>query len=434
MKYLKLCAVAFLTFFMSIYAVNATSSLSVNKSKIEVGQSVTATVKVTAAAWDIKINGTGSTSSCSKHFFDESGTGKDTTKYLTITCKATGTGSITFKISGLTAPASGGTKTASGTKTVTVVAATPKSTDNFLKELKIEGYEISPSFNQNKFEYTVVTNPGINSIKIIAATNHSKASVKGTGNIEVVEGETTHKIVVTAESGATKTYIIKITVPEKNPIKVPYGDTELSILRNLPESLPQNFIATTVTINEEVVVALYNETLDLTLLYVKDESDNNYFYTFENGKIGEIFIMITSAPTTIYLTNTDQEIKGLEKSKLNIDGTEVDAFRLGKTSNFYLVYGVNFLTTEASFYRYDSVNKTLQLYEDENKAPLVQIKEDDHLLIIYALSGALGLLLIISFLSSRDKAKMKKIIKRYKNEILEKEEPNLEKVNKKTKK
>ena len=96
-KIIKYLSVAFFGFLLNAIVVLAapSSSISANKSKIEVGQSVTATVTVkNAAAWNVHINGTGNTNGCSKNEADASSNGKNTTKRFSVTCSANSTGVI----------------------------------------------------------------------------------------------------------------------------------------------------------------------------------------------------------------------------------------------------------------------------------------------------------------------------------------------------
>ena len=91
-------------------------------------------------------------------------------------------------------------------KTITVNI--PKSDDNNLSNLKIDGTDIS-SFSPSKTNYDL-GNTENNEINITAVAHDAKASVSGTGMKTLNYGKNNFDIVVTAENGSTKTYTITI--------------------------------------------------------------------------------------------------------------------------------------------------------------------------------------------------------------------------------
>ena len=189
-------------------APNAT--ISTNASSVEKGKSVTATVTLTdTAAWNIKINGSGA-ATCSQKQADVTSDGKSTTKKFTLSCTSTTEGTITFKVTGDITSGSGQTKDISLTKDVSVTK--PKSSDNTLSDLKVDGVTVS-GFSSSKTSYTLKDNSGT-SISIGATANDSKASVSGTETKTLRYGKNTFNVVVTAENGAKKTYAINVTKPD----------------------------------------------------------------------------------------------------------------------------------------------------------------------------------------------------------------------------
>ncbi|MCI8833122.1 MAG: hypothetical protein HFJ19_02835 [Clostridia bacterium] len=84
-----------------------------------------------------------------------------------------------------------------------------KSGDATLKSITIGGKTYSGSSLKNTISYTVESS--VNSIKISAIKNHSKATVSGTGTKSLVAGQTNKfPINVTAENGTKKTYNVNI--------------------------------------------------------------------------------------------------------------------------------------------------------------------------------------------------------------------------------
>ena len=83
--------------------------------------------------------------------------------------------------------------------------------NNYLKDLSIEGYEID--FDKEQLEYEIKRN-GKSSLNIKAITESKKAEVAIIGNEELKDKDEI-KIVVTAESGDNRTYTITV-VDESN--------------------------------------------------------------------------------------------------------------------------------------------------------------------------------------------------------------------------
>lgn len=84
-----------------------------------------------------------------------------------------------------------------------------KSGDATLKSITIAGKTYSGSSLKNTISYTAESS--VNSIKISATKNHSKATVSGTGTKSLVAGQTNKfQITVTAENGTKKTYNVNI--------------------------------------------------------------------------------------------------------------------------------------------------------------------------------------------------------------------------------
>ena len=181
-------------------------SISTNKSVIENGESVTATVTLTdTAAWNIKITGTGA-ANCSKKEADVTTDGRSTTKSFSLTCNSTQEGTIVFTVTGDITSGNAETKDVSLRKEVTVTKA--RSSNNNLSDLKVDGATVA-GFSGSKTSYTIndVTKT---SVSITATAVDSKANVSGTGTKSLQYGANSFNVVVTAENGAKKTYKVVI--------------------------------------------------------------------------------------------------------------------------------------------------------------------------------------------------------------------------------
>ena len=105
-----------------------------------------------------------------------------------------------------------------------------KNSDNTLKELSIDGLNLTPDFNASTTSYTDTAPSYVEKINITATPNDSKATVTGNGEQDVSAGANNLEIVVTAENGATKTYTITLNVLEKDPIEI-YVDGSSIVLK-----------------------------------------------------------------------------------------------------------------------------------------------------------------------------------------------------------
>ncbi len=93
-------------------------------------------------------------------------------------------------------------------------------TDNYLKSLSIEGYEISPEFNKNTLTYYLVVPTSVSSVNVLAEAESENATTKISGNTSLRSKENTVKVVVTAKNRTTKTYSIIVTRQDDNGLKL----------------------------------------------------------------------------------------------------------------------------------------------------------------------------------------------------------------------
>lgn len=89
------------------------------------------------------------------------------------------------------------------------------SSNNYLKALEIDGYDID--FDKDVNDYIIKVDSDVKSLDIKAIAEDSRASVEITGNENFKTGDNTVTITVTAENGDVKAY--KITVNKKAPKK-----------------------------------------------------------------------------------------------------------------------------------------------------------------------------------------------------------------------
>lgn len=87
-----------------------------------------------------------------------------------------------------------------------------KSANNYLKSLSVEGYELEPEFIRENDKYTIYVKDknSVTSLNITAEPDDEKATIEGTGRVEITPEQKSVTIQVTAENGNFKTYKINI--------------------------------------------------------------------------------------------------------------------------------------------------------------------------------------------------------------------------------
>ena len=404
---------------LNIYAASGSIKISSNSSNVTLNNTFKVTVKVSTSgklgSWKFGVSYDKSKLSLidGKPMDGDSGDGNISSYTYTYKFKAIAVGTATINLESTSLYDWDENYIPTSSSTIKVNIKEPVivnySSDNNLKSLGVEGFEISPAFDKKTLEYTSLVTATTTKIKINGEVNDKTAKVSGLGEFEVKEGLNEFNIVVTAENGTTKTYVLKVTVPEKDPIMYKFKNGEFNILRKLPEALPTNFVSSTIKFNEEDVTCLKNETLDLTLLYLRDGNNKDGFYIYDevNNEV-TYYNELGSNDFKIYLTNKEIVIKNLEKKEITINDVKVTGYRLTKDSNNYVISGRNISTGKDGIYLYDSVNKTISLFNQSDYDNLINTNK----LYIYVSIG-LGvcvlILLLALILVNNSKNKLSKV-------------------------
>lgn len=163
---------------------NNISGFSVSNLKYDLGNTDSDSMEISAVAQDNKAT--------------VSGTGKKSLSY----------GKNTFNV--VVKAENGSTKT----YTITVNRNDNRSSNNYLKSLKISNAKIS--FNKYTLNYNIVVDNTVDSIDIQVQTEDSKSSVRGTGKKNLNIYLNTYNVVVTAENGSKRVYKINISRKDEN--------------------------------------------------------------------------------------------------------------------------------------------------------------------------------------------------------------------------
>ena len=295
-----------------------------------------------------------------------------------------------------------------GSKQVTVTVPREKSKNNKLSSLSVEGYEISPKFDANTNEYSVVVPSTIDKINIVAKKADGYAKLEGTGEKSVEEGANTFEIIVTSETGVANTYKLTVNVEDQNPIEVNVGGKKYTVVKVVKDlEKPELFDDTTVKINDFDIPAFINEVSKYTLVGLKDESGKISLFIYKDGKYTKFNEFKSDSLSIIFMDMKDVP-KGYKKTSVKINEENVVAYKLNGDSKL-LLYGVNLATGKKNYYTYDKKEKTLQIFDKDKY--LDKLKEENtNKYLIYGLSGGILVLIILLVLVSSKNRKMKKLI------------------------
>ena len=412
-KILVITFAAFLTF--NISAKAASLSVSASSSSVTSGSSVIITVRasdmagqfsITSSNNNILSGGTGST-------WIENGS-------QTFTFKAGSTGSATITVKPIdVADYTGNPYTSS--KSVTVTVGEKKqvvlSSDNSLTSLSIDGASLSPEFNKDTLEYSTELEPGTTNVNI-NATAAAKATVSGSGNHEVTDGDNRIELVVKAENGTTRTYVINVVVKEFNPIEVVVDDKKYTVIRKKTLlQMPANYEETTVKINDEEVPAFKGTVTKYILVGLKDTEGNiNLFIYNEKDKTYTLYKEYTFNKVILYpIALSDKKVPaGYKKTTITYNDEEVIAYKFDEHSKYALIYGLNVETGKKNIYMYDSVEDTLQIYNTEEIVALT--KQNNEYFKLLIVISVVAFLMFISLFVSISKLSRYKDIKKMINQ------------------
>lgn len=414
----------FLTFIFSVKAYASTSISVKSNSSVTVGNTITTTVTISSSealgSWNFVVGYDTSKLTLLDNTTQRIvGYGDGSTKSKSYTfkfkAKAVGTAKVYIDSASYYTWNEVAENVSKGSKSINVVNKTTAPTvryskNNNLSSLEIEGYKLKPEFNKDKLEYTITLPKETYKIKLNAKTEDSKASVSGIGEITLVDGENKLEVKVTAENGNVKTYVIKATVEEPNPINVKIDDKEYTVVRKKDGlTIPTNYRETTIDLSGESVLAFYGEITKYNLVALKDENSNINLYIYDNDTY-KLYKELNFNSINIYPYQIDDDkiLKGYSKDKMDINGIELEI--LTDNKGYPIVYGMNLNTGEISYYTYDAKENTLQRYNNEVSKKL----EKENKMYFY-ISIALGsfciieLLIMIIILATRSNKNVKKI-------------------------
>lgn len=306
------------------------------------------------------------------------------------------------------------------------------SKNNNLASLGVEGFTLTPEFNANTLEYSVIVPEDTKEVNLTGTVQDKKASITGIGVQQVNQGNNKFLVTVKAENGSEKTYTINVDVKDENPIEVTVGDKKYTVVK-IKENLPiaSLYNEYSIKINEFDIPAYKNDYTGLVLVGLKDTDGNIslFIYDDENNSYKE-YNELKSSQITIYPLKPEEDVEGYKKGNVKIQDIDVEGFYLNEDSDFFVIYGVNVETGDKGFYMYDKKMQTLIKYNDELSSLLSEkIKLYTYIIIGFISLSVVMLIIIIVLVCKKGKKKKRgkdkekvveeKIKKEDKNEIIE---------------
>lgn len=358
-------------------------SVSPRSLTIEQGSSKTFTITAYNAIGDVSIKS--NNSGIASVSTGDWGTGMVEEKVtktgsITVTGNSVGTTTITLTIDAATFD---GDDLAGQTKTVTVnVVAKPapqpqpskpkpsnptssnpqpqqpqqpqKSTNNNLKSLSIDGFELVKVDNNN---YTLTLSNDITSINVNASAEDSKANVTGTGTKKLQVGENNVEVIITSESGAQNKINIKITRKDGY-----YLEDLDSVLKNDKIQDADIIINANSKITKEQLEQIKTSSKTLRFNYFNEDKKLLYSWTINGKQIKDTNEVVTT------IDFTAENIKEIYKASNYADGLYINFKHNGDLPNgtkIKLYVGDKFENESVvNVYQYNESSKKLDFIED----------------------------------------------------------------------
>lgn len=207
MRKVKLLVIAILSIFLIPSIVSAAGSITVSTTNLNITRGGSGSFRISAnnAAGKVNVSSSNTavaTVSMATKFFDnESATVK-------VTGKSVGNAVITVYVEDATTYDDENISGRSYKINVNVKEPVVYSSNNKLKDIYVEGYDLTKIDNNN---YELIVNNEVASIKVGASAEDEKAKVTGTGDISLQIGVNNLQVIVTAENGSQNVINLKVT-------------------------------------------------------------------------------------------------------------------------------------------------------------------------------------------------------------------------------
>ncbi|MDE7365874.1 MAG: cadherin-like beta sandwich domain-containing protein [Lachnospiraceae bacterium] len=437
-----------LNFKTSAYAAGANVTIAVSQSSLKIGDTISVTVSISSegaiGSYSLPVsynssvleytggsgNGGGGTVMIAGY-----GDGAQTRLSATLNFKAIGNGTCTIATSGgeaygwdesvLNISHAGANVTVSAPQAPGEGNPSPDnpplsgSDDNTLKSLEISPGVLSPAFQSGTTSYTVELPKDTKAIVVSAVANDSKATVSVTHHNDLEPGANKTYIVVTAENGTQRTYVLNVNCGEieeenKMPSVMLNGmEYTFATTERLEEAaVPEGFEAGEGEYEGTPVTAYVSPNHLLHVVYLLNEDGEGQWFIYnQEQKTFILYVEYRAAANRYIIMVPGTEVNipsGYAPVETELQGQKITVYAKGDDREFLLIYAMN-LNGETGFYLYDTVEETYQRYiepeaviqESEPEEPVEPepslVTEDEKLqnlrVVLYVLSGVLIVLL-----------------------------------------
>ncbi len=376
----------------SISAFAAGTSIAFSKNSLNVGDTLTVTVRFSASSdmfavqaqlkYDTSVlqfvsakNGSGSGG-----IVTIAGSANGKTAAEEIVFKAIGAGKTTLSVSEAGYSDGGPIEGITGcSASVTVTdKSTSKSSDANLKYITPSAGSLTPKFSAGVTTYSITIPNNVTTLTVGAGTSHSGAKWDVEGSKDMKVGSNKRVIVVTAEDGTVKRYTLNITrlaadgttpEPEVPDTENPTDDRTSVTADGQDKYIANEFDTENLFPGYAVDIYNYNDKEfpcikkdESVLVYLTDtDGANGAFYRpLEDGTFTVFTYMISESKLYEFLT-PDEIPEGYSEITMDIAGCKVTAYQsIDPTlAEFALVYAKG-PDGNIGFYMYDTVEHTLQ--------------------------------------------------------------------------
>ncbi len=418
----------------NVTTVDATSlQLTVQSFNVTIGNSFKVTIKATDVAGRVSVSTSNGSVSSSSLWIDNN------TSTVTVTPSATGKCTVTVKsvdttdynteepvtlTKSVSVNVLAKTTTPTPTPTPTTPTAPVKSSVSTLSSLSVVGHDLNVEFNSSTKEYNVSVAADVEKITINAAPTDSKASVSGTGEKTISEGDNNFEVVCMAENGSKSTYKINVHRKLEPLVFLTYGTATLGVVRDFKNvSIPDDYSEEPVTVSDQEITGFYAKNIARNLVYLEDEQGQESWYVVADNEIVTEISAATLLGLNGYIITVPAElidIEGCTPAIIEIDDREVPGWTFDEEqfSDYRLIYYMDEAGNE-DIYQYELSQNTLQIWEGStisNEQYSAMISQVDNLesslqtytYATYGLGGALGLGALLMLIKSRKSRSLKK--------------------------
>ena len=277
------------------------------------------------------------------------------------------------------------------------------SSNNALSSLTVSAGTLTPAFDPAITEYTLSLPSQSDRLTITANPSDSRATVQGDGDISLQDGETSLSVVVTAEDGSPKTYTITVQVAQAPTLFLDYNGQRLGVVKDVSQVTPPAGFAPAepITYSGDTLPIWTDVSGKRTLVYLMDEKTSAQgFYLFsQTTGVQSPYLPILCGSVTYIYTDIPKELSsvpGLTPATVKAFGQTLNGWTYNEASlkDFCVLY----LMDDAGsygYYTYDSREETLQRFsgavftDDAGQSLRVPM------LYVYIAGGAALVLLIL---------------------------------------